>query len=140
MARRLTSGLLVTIAVAVAGVVLVACGGSSGSNPSSGLAVRKITAGEVAVTVTPTRIDSTGAEFTVAFDTHTGALNVDVAARSAFVVADSPWTDPTWSGDGLGGHHRTGTLRFTAAGPARGVARLTISGLDSPVEASWNLP
>ena len=39
-----------------------------------------------------------------------------------------------------GGHHREGTLTFSAAGPANGDAVLTIEGLDEPATARWALP
>jgi hypothetical protein len=140
MARRLTSRHLVALTAALALTALAACGGGSDIKAPKGFAVRKVAIGGLEVTITPARIDSTGAEFTVAFDTHTGAPGIDVAAHSALVIDGTPWTTPNWSGDGPGGHHRTGTLRFSANGPARGAARLTISGLDRPLEAGWQLP
>lgn len=142
MGRGLRRAVLATAALTAAIALLAACGGSSPAGKASdrGLAVRKSTIGGLDVTVTPTRLDTTGAEFNVAFDTHTGAPGIDVATRSALVVDGNPWTSPSWSGDGPGGHHRSGTLRFAAAGPVRGVARLTISGLDRPLEVTWTLP
>jgi hypothetical protein len=142
MAHRLKTPFLTVVAVTASMALLAACGGASpaGKVSDGPLAARKTTIGGLEVIVTPTRLDTTGAEFTVVFDTHTGAPEIDVAARSALVVDGSPWATPTWSGDGLGGHHRSGTLRFVAMGPARGVAQLTISGLDSPLQAIWNLP
>ena len=141
MGRRLKRAVVATAALTAAVALLAACSGSSpGKASERGLAVRKSTIGGLEVTVIPTRLDTTGAEFTVAFDTHTGAPGIDVATRSALVVDGNPWTSPSWSGDGPGGHHRSGTLRFAAAGPVRGVARLTISGLDRPLEATWTLP
>jgi hypothetical protein len=121
--------------------LLAACGGGSSGSTSSagGFAARKVTIGGLVVTVTPKHVDATGAEFSVAFDTHTGAPGIDVAARSALVVGGTPWVNPAWSGDGPGGHHRFGTLRFRAAGPARGAANLSIGGLDQPLDVSWDL-
>jgi hypothetical protein len=94
----------------------------------------------VTVTITPTRIDATGAEFAVAFDTHSVDLDLDVAANAALTVDGTDWTDPSWDGAAPGGHHREGTIRFTASGPARGDAVLTIRGLDELVTATWTLP
>jgi hypothetical protein len=94
----------------------------------------------VTVTITPTRIDAEGAELIVAFDTHTVDLDLDVAAHTAPTVDGTDWVDAAWDGAGPGGHHRQGTIRFTAGGPASGDAVLTIGGLDEPVTASWTLP
>jgi hypothetical protein len=92
------------------------------------------------VTITPTRIDATGGEFDIAFDTHSVDLDLDIAQRATFTVDERPWADPVWDGAGPGGHHREGTLTFTATGPAAGDAVLTIEGLDEPVTARWALP
>lgn len=141
MALRLTRPVFAALALAAGAALLAGCGGSSGGTASSpALADRKVTIGGLSVTVTPGRIDSDGAEFKVVFDTHTGAPEIDVAANAALVVDGTPWTGAAWAGDGPGGHHREGTLSFTAAAPAEGVARLTITGLDGPLEATWNLP
>ena len=141
MARRLSRLGIAGLALAGAVAVLGACGGSSGGEPSTpGLAARKVTIGGLDVTVTPARFDADGAEFKVVFDTHTGAPGIDVAANSALLVGGTAWTGAAWSGDGPGGHHREGTLRFNAAGPAEGPARLTVTGLDGPVDVTWELP
>lgn len=135
MARRLT--LLVLLAAAVA--LLAACSTGGEPKPAAGLEARTVEIGGLEVTVTPTQLDDRGAAFTVVFDTHTGAPTVDVAANATLTLDGTAWTAPAWSGDGPGGHHRTGTLRFTPAGPARGTARLTIDGLDQPLEVTWQL-
>ena len=134
--RRLS----VAVAIGVALLGLSACARKEAPLPAEGLSARKVAAGEVNVTITPTRIDSEGAEFTITFDTHTVDLDLDVAADAALTVDDTAWVDPTWDGAGPGGHHRQGTIRFTAEGPPSGDAVLTIGGLDVPVIASWTLP
>jgi hypothetical protein len=127
--------------LAVLGVaILVIAGCSSDSaKPVAGLESRSEQIGELEVTVTPTQLDDQGAAFTVVFDTHTGAPTIDVAANAALAVDGTAWTSPVWSGDGPDGHHRSGTLRFTPAGPARGEVRLSISGLAQPLALSWQL-
>jgi hypothetical protein len=130
--------LRIAVAIGVALLGLSACARKEAPAPAEGLSARKVAAGEVNVTITPTRIDSEGAEFTVAFDTHT--VDLDVAAHAALTVDDTDWVHPTWDGARPGGHHRQGTIRFTAGGPASGDAVLTIGGLDEPVTASWTLP
>ena len=134
--RRLTP-LLVAGAFAV---VLAACGNDDPPVAAAGLDARTVTAGEVEVTVTPTRIDDTGATFAVAFDTHSIELDLDVTHTVTLTVDGQAWTDPAWDGTGPGGHHREGTLTFSAAGRASGDAVLTIEGLDEPATARWALP
>lgn len=134
--RRLTP-LLVAGAFAV---VLAACGRDDPPVAAAGLDTRTVTVGEVEVSITPTRVDETGASFAVVFDTHSVELDLDVADAVALTVDGQAWTDPAWDGAGPGGHHREGTLTFTAAGPANGDAVLTIEGLDEPVTAHWALP
>lgn len=141
MTRHLTRPPLVAAAVVLAAILLAACVDDSGPRRADGgLSARKATIGGLEVTVTPTRLDSSGAEFRVVFDTHTGAPGIDVSAHSVLVVDGTHWADPGWSGDGPGGHHRSGILRFEPAGPAQGDARLTISGLERPLEVGWELP
>jgi hypothetical protein len=121
--------------------LLAACGqGSAGNAPAGpGLTARNVSAGGVEVTITPVRIDSTGAVFEVAFDTHSGDLAFDIARASELEVDGTAWGEASWSGDSPGGHHRKGELRFRASGPAQGDVRLSIGGLPGSVEATWTL-
>ena len=126
------------IAAAVLALLAGACAGDDAPVVSA-LPTREIAAGEVTVTVTPVRIDERGAEFDVAFDTHSVDLDLDVAAGAALIVDGDDWPDPVWEGAGAGGHHREGTLRFAADGTPSGEAVLTIRGLEAPATASWDL-
>lgn len=99
---------------------------------------RTVEAGAVTVTLEPRRLDATAAIIKVSFDTHSVALDLDVARQATLVVNGTTWPAAGWSGDGPGGHHREGELRFTPAGPATGTSTLTIGGLPEPVTASWN--
>lgn len=121
--------------------LLAACGQGSAGNASAGpgLTARNVSAGGVEVTITPVRIDSTGAVFEVAFDTHSGDLALDIARASELQVDGTAWGEASWSGDSPGGHHRKGELRFRASGPAQGDVRLRIRGLPGSVEATWTL-
>jgi hypothetical protein len=134
--RRLT---FVVVAAALT-IALASCGSGSPGAPLAGLDKRNVKAGAVEVTITPTRIDQTGASFGIAFDTHTEDVELDVAASATLTVGGRPWTGAAWAGDGPSGHHREGTLTFTAAGAPTGQTVLTIGGLDQPVRASWELP
>lgn len=139
MARRVS--LPATLALSAAAVIgLVACTGPTTPKAAAGLTSRKVTVANIDIAITPTQFDTTGASFRITFDTHTGAPGIDVAAHSTLTVAGTAWPGAAWSGDGPGGHHRTGTLRFTSAGPARGLARLDITGLSGPLDATWQLP
>ena len=100
---------------------------------------RTIEAGSVKVTITPTRFDDRGARFGISLDTHSGDLSMDLAASASLNVDGKTWPGAVWSGDGPSGHHRSGNLRFASGGPARGAARLTISGFPKPVAATWRL-
>lgn len=128
-----------TIGLVLAGA---ACGGGTTSaSPTGGaaLASKTVEAGAVTVKIEPLRIDGTGAEFKLTFDTHSVELDFDVARNASLTVAGTSWGGPVWSGDGPSGHHREGRVRFDAAGPATGSAVLALAGLPAPVTATWSL-
>ncbi len=104
------------------------------------LVTREATAGPVQVKVTPVRVDAAGAEFKVALDNHEIDLTMNLAQGGSLTVGSTPWGSATWSGDGPSGHHREGTLRFPATGPATGRVVLTLAGLPAPVRLEWTLP
>lgn len=118
----------------------VSCSDSKTPTANGVLPARTIDAGSVEVTITPTRFDDQGASFAISLDTHSVELSVDLAASAVLDVDGNVWPVAGWSGDGPGGHHRSGELRFEPRGPARGTARLTIDGFPKPVEATWDLP
>jgi hypothetical protein len=134
--RRLAllAGVLITTGA------LVACGGDDDTSAlTSALPARQVDSGAVEVKITPARLDDTGAAFEIVLDTHSVELALDVAAAATLEVDGTAWSVDGWDGSRPGGHHREGTLRFTAGGPASGIARLTITGLPEPVEATWDL-
>ena len=138
---------VVAAAVAIAAVVAIARYAGRDNPPattsqpvaSTALPARSIDAGAVAVKIQPLRLDANGATFKISFDTHSGALDVDVANEARLVVGTTPWPVSGWSGDGPGGHHREGELSFSARSAASGTATLTIDGLPQPVTATWAL-
>lgn len=138
MPRRLTRRLLTMVVVAMA-LLLNACANDNTPKAADGLAKRTEQIGGLTVTVTPVQLDRNGASFAIAFDTHTGAPTIDVAHSSSLTVGGAQWTNSSWTGDGPGGHHRSGTLRFDAAGEPSGTLRLSISGLERPLEFTWDL-
>jgi len=114
-------------------------GTSTKSASTATLPARTVDAGAVTVKLEPTQLDANGAVIKVSFDTHSVDLGFDVARQARLVVNGNAWPAAGWSGDGPGGHHRAGELRFTAAGPANGSATLTIGGLPKPVAATWRI-
>lgn len=139
MPRRLIA---VAVGVLLSGAAAVgACSGDDDpavDAAGSGLATRTVSAGEVDVTIEPDRIDADGAVFTITLDTHSVELSADLT-RATLVVGGRDWPVEGWSGDGPGGHHRSGELRFTSGGPASGTVVLTVPDLPEPAEAAWEL-
>ena len=131
---------LLAAALSTLAAFSVSCSDSKAPIAAGVLSTREIDAGSVEITITPTRLDEQGATFAIVLDTHTVELSMDVAASTVLNVDGQRWPVTGWSGDGPGGHHRAGELRFTPAGAAQGTARLTISGFPKPVEATWDLP
>jgi hypothetical protein len=143
MRRRLIS-LTLTAAVVAGAVAFVATrdGDDSASSASAGssLATRTQDAGEVTVKATLRQLDGAGAVAHLVFDTHAVELDLDVAAGATLTVDGAAWPTSGWEGDGPGGHHREGELRFEAAGPAGGDAVLSIDGLSEPLTFRWPAP
>ena len=110
------------------------------ASDQTALATRTVAAGDVTVEIEPRRIDRAGAEFTITFDTHSVELDLDVAAHARLTVGGISWPDATWTGDGPGGHHRVGVLRFESESSATGRVDLRLDGLPAPVTATWTLP
>ena len=140
--RRVTPRVITAGVVLGAALLLAACSGEAERDTPAlraGFASRTVEAGEVTVKLTPQRIDADGATFEIVFDTHTVDLDFDVAANARLLVDGTVWRGATWEGPGPGGHHREGTLGFTAAGEATGTAQLSIDGLPRPVRATWEL-
>jgi hypothetical protein len=139
--RRLTIAVTVIALLAVSGLLLATRGGDD-SPPAAanvtGLDNQALSADEVDIDIEPRQLDDTGAVFAVTLDTHSTELSMDLTA-AALEVAGTPWPVAGWDGDGPSGHHREGELRFEAAGPATGTARLVLAGFSEPVEVRWEL-
>lgn len=143
--RNVQLALVASLALSAAIAVGVAADKATHPSPRAGastaaLSTRQATAGPVQVTVTPVRVDTAGAEFKVTLDNHQIELTMDLARGAALTVGSTTWTPARWSGDGASGHHREGTLRFPATGPATGQVALTLAGLPAPVRLEWTLP
>ena len=141
MRRRLIPFALAAIVAGAAVVTLVATrgGDSADDTASSPFETRTQEAGEVTVEATLREVDETGAAAAIVFDTHAVELDLDVAGGAVLTVSGTAWPTEAWDGEGPGGHHREGELRFTAGGPPEGEAVLTIAGLSEPVTFRWQL-
>ena len=139
--------LLISVAavLAIGGLIAWRSAGGTGNSPdkvgasTSTLATRDVKAGSVTVKVQPIQFDAGGAVFKVSFDTHSVDLDQDLNSQPRLTVSGIAWPIVGWSGDGPGGHHRAGELRFTAVGTPTGSASLSIEGLPGPVIATWAL-
>lgn len=107
---------------------------------ASGLPGRTVQAGEVEVSLTPLTLDASGAAFQVTLDTHSVTLDLDMASAAQLRVNDRAAEGASWAGQGPGGHHREGTLRFTTPVPAGADVELRITGLPADTTASWTAP
>jgi hypothetical protein len=128
-------GVIVTVLVLV-GLVVSGCGGDT-SATAPALPQRSVEVAGVSVAASPERIDASGAVLRLTLDTHTTPLNMDLPGAAELFVGGRQWPVQTWTGTGPGGHHREGTLRFGAGGPASGTVRLVLGGLGAPVELTW---
>lgn len=138
MRRLIAGGIAAVVAAAMVVALTGRVRGQDKGVPASSFATRTAEAGPVTVKATLQRVDAGGAVAEVVLDTHAVDLDLDVAAGAALTVDEAVWPTEAWLGDGPGGHHREGELRFRAAGPVAGEARLTITGLDDPVTFRWS--
>lgn len=141
MRRRLIAAAAALAVLAAAGLVLASTRGGDPTPAAAngpGLETRTVSAGEIDIKIEVRQLDGEGASFAVTLDTHSADLSMDLTA-SALEVAGASWPVTGWDGDGPSGHHREGELRFAAAGPATGSARLVLPGFSEPVEVTWEL-
>jgi len=115
----------------------------AGGAPAAGnLAPQSSSQSGVTVKVTPRSLSGAVWEFEVVFDTHSGDLKDDLL-KTAVLVADggAPSSATDWKGDGPGGHHRKGVLRFkpAAASPANVELRLQRPGEAAPRVFHWRM-
>lgn len=127
-------------ALALVALAILVWSNSSPHNAASPPPTRTMQAGPIEAAVTPLTLDVSGAVFQVKLDTHAGALDLDVASSARLRINGVPAGGATWEGQGPGGHHREGTLRFTRPVPAGATVELHITGLAADVTASWTAP
>lgn len=135
LTRRVTILIVSLLVVATA-----ACTSGAGSaSSSSSFPERTATAGAIDVKARPVTIDSTGAGFEVSFDSHAASFDADPTKAITLDVNGTRWPAQSWDGDPPAGHHRKGTIRFNASGPAAGSATLNIGDLPQPVQFTWTV-
>jgi len=96
----------------------------------------------VTVKVTPRSFSGAQWEFEVVLDTHSQELDDDLLKAAVLITDGGAPTSPIgWDGDGPGGHHRKGLLRFrpTTASPASVEMRLERPGEAAPRVFRWKL-
>lgn len=140
MRRRLIVVVLAALVFAVGGLILASRGRDDAGSPAPadalGLETRTVTAGEVDIEIQPSQLDDQGAVFVITLDTHSVELSADLT-RASLEVAGVTWPVEAWSGDGPGGHHREGELRFASAGSPTGTVRLVLPDFPEPVDVIW---
>lgn len=98
---------------------------------------------EIKVTATLQKIPNEAKtwDIEVVMETHTKALNDDLARSSLLMVEGRQYPPLSWEGSPTGGHHRKGKLRFKALAPQPQSVELQIrlSGDASPRSFKWLL-
>ncbi len=144
MRRRLIM-LVVMVAIVVAAFSVIVGSQDDNVNESretsstSGLETRRLTVSGVDIEIKPLRLDDQEAVFAVSLDTHEVDLSADLT-RSTLDVDGTVRPAESWSGDGPGGHHREGHLRFRLDQRLNGSVTLVLSGFTKPAETSWEIP
>jgi hypothetical protein len=140
MRRRLILAALGVIVVVAAGLALATRGGDDdpAAAVEAGLEARTVSSGEIDIEIEPRQLDDERAVFAITLDTHSVELSADLT-RATLEVDGISWPVEVWSGDGPGGHHREGDLRFASNGAATGTARLALQGFSEPVEVTWEI-
>lgn len=108
-----TKIILVLILVATAFIVSQMAG-TDEKKKEMILETKENVGGEVTVSVTPLVLKSGfPASFDIAFETHSVDLLFDIEEIATLSDGTSTSYVPHWEGSPPGGHHRSGTLRFT---------------------------
>lgn len=140
MRRSLILAALGVIVVAAAVAVFAVVGREHDPTlvREGGLEARTVSSGEVDIKIEPRQLDDQQAVFAITLDTHSVELSADLS-RATLEVDGITWPVEEWSGDGPGGHHREGELRFASSGTAIGTARLAFRDFPEPVEVTWEI-
>lgn len=126
-------------ALVLSAALLYALGGAAAE-----LEPQSSQANSVSISVKPVDVSAAAAtwQFQVALNTHSGALDDDLARTATLVdAAGKPETALGWDGDPAGGHHRRGVLRFKALSPRPDTLEMRIlrPGETAPRILRWKL-
>jgi len=112
------------------GIVVLAVGNDT-AFADAALPAQESYEGRVMVEVTPLEVlPGQPWRFEVQLNTHSVALGHDIAASTVLLAADGTELPPLqWTGDGPGGHHRSGVLVFAAPDPAPETIILKMRGV-----------
>ncbi|MDO8292824.1 MAG: hypothetical protein Q7T29_08175 [Gallionella sp.] len=96
---------------------------------------------KVTATLQKTPSEAKTWDFEVVMETHTKALNDDLAKSSVLIADGKQYLPLSWEGAPPGGHHRKGKLRFKAIAPPPASVELQIrlAGDASPRRFKWLL-
>lgn len=96
---------------------------------------------KVTATLQKTPSEAKTWDFEVVMETHTKALNDDLAKSSVLIADGKQYLPLSWEGAPPGGHHRKGKLRFKAIAPPPASVELQIrlAGDASPRSYKWLL-
>ena len=98
---------------------------------------------EIKVVVAPQNLlsEAQSWDFDVTLESHTQALNDDLAKSSSLIADGKRYTPLAWEGAPPGGHHRKGLLRFKAVIPQPPSVELQIrlTGEAAPRNFQWLL-
>jgi len=94
---------------------------------------------EIKVTATLQKIPNEAKtwDFEVVMETHTKALNDDLAKSSLLIADGKQYLPLSWEGAPPGGHHRKGKLRFKAIAPPPASVELQIRLAEDPSPRSF---
>ncbi len=124
-------------------LVIGACLLAAGTAAAGSLSPQSIDAHGVKTIVTPREVSGTSGawEFEVLLETHTRALDEDMANVAVLIAGGKRYAPVGWYGSPPGGHHRKGTLRFKAIVPPPSALTLQIrmAGEETPRAFVWPL-
>ncbi len=127
-------------AIAAASLAVAALGTAVSIAPaqaaSRSLTTQTIAIDAVEVTVAGT-VDGSRAQFDVELNTHSGDLANDLS-KSRLTVAGVKFPNGKWSGDPVGGHHRSGRLTFVGRTKQVGTVSLRLSGWTKALTFRWS--
>ncbi|MFA5802725.1 MAG: hypothetical protein WC911_09670 [Thermoleophilia bacterium] len=136
---------LFAIGLIAMSLVLISCGDESkeqeNTGTGSGYISQTSTAGDITVTATPGNLgeDASTWSFNITMDAGNGDLGEDMLQAAVIVGTDGTETGPTaWEGDGPGGLHRQGVLKFDSLKPMPKSITLKIRGVGGIGERSFS--